>query len=67
MGTDSRDSVVDSYCRAHDCQNLFIFDGSVMPTSGNVNPTGTVVALALRGAEAVVEKAREQRVRRVAA
>ena len=67
MGNDKRNSVVDGYCRAHDCENLFIFDGSVMPTSGNVNPTGTVVALALRGAEAVVEKARDQRVSRVAA
>ncbi|WP_313330316.1 GMC family oxidoreductase [Sphingobium yanoikuyae] len=62
MGHDARKSVVDSECRAHDCKNLFIFDGSVMPTGSCVNPTGTVAALALRGAEKIVEGAREQAV-----
>lgn len=60
MGTDPRTSVVDGYGRAHDVPNLFVFDGSVMPTSGCVNPTGTVAALALRNAEAAVESARSQ-------
>jgi choline dehydrogenase-like flavoprotein len=62
MGSDARTSVVDGECRAHDCANLFIFDGSVMPTGSCVNPTGTVAALALRGAELIAEKAREQKV-----
>jgi choline dehydrogenase-like flavoprotein len=62
MGNAPSSSVVDKYCRAHDCENLYIFDGSVMPTGGCVNPTGTVAALALRGAEAVVKAARDQKV-----
>ncbi|MBR8392484.1 GMC family oxidoreductase [Burkholderia cenocepacia] len=61
MGNDPRTSVVDSYGRAHDVANLFVFDGSVMPTTSCVNPTGTVAALALRNAEAALKDARLQR------
>ncbi len=60
MGHDPRDSVVDSFGRSHDVPNLFVMDGSVMPTSGAVNPTGTVAALALRNAEAIIANRREQ-------
>lgn len=60
MGDDPTNSVVDSFGRSHDVPNLFVFDGSVMPTSGAVNPTGTVAALALRNAEAVIAHARNQ-------
>jgi hypothetical protein len=45
---DRETSVVDGYGRAHDVPNLFVIDGSGMPTSGAVNPTATVAALALR-------------------
>lgn len=62
MGNDCERSVVDGYGRSHDVPNLYIFDGSVMPTSGSVNPTGTVAALALRNAEAVIHNAANQKV-----
>lgn len=61
MGDDPEASVVDGYGRAHDCPNLFVIDGSVMPTSGAVNPTATVAALALRNAEAIMRGRRDQR------
>ncbi|KJF19148.1 GMC family oxidoreductase [Rhodococcus sp. AD45] len=60
MGTDPGRSVVDGHGRAHDVANLFIVDGSVMPTSGCVNPTGTVAALSLRTTEHAIGAAREQ-------
>lgn len=60
MGDDPSESVVDGYGRSHDVPNLFVMDGSVMPTSGAVNPTGTVAALALRSTEAAIERARDQ-------
>ena len=66
MGYDARDSVVDSYGRSHDVPNLFVMDGSVMPTSGAVNPTGTVAALALRNAEAIIANKRSQPISRSA-
>lgn len=62
MGNDPANSVVDSFGRSHDVSNLFIMDGSVMPTSGAVNPTGTVTALALRNTEAIIANRRSQRV-----
>lgn len=59
MGNDPERSVVDRYGRSHDVPNLFIIDGSVMVTSGAVNPTATIAALALRTAEHIVATARE--------
>ncbi len=47
MGTDPRRSVVNEWGRSHDVKNLFIVDGSIFVTSGGVNPTSTIQALAL--------------------
>jgi choline dehydrogenase-like flavoprotein len=47
MGTDPQRSVVNEWGRAHDVKNLFIVDGSIWVTSGGVNPTSTIQALAL--------------------
>jgi choline dehydrogenase-like flavoprotein len=60
MGTDRASSVVDSFGRSHDVENLFVFDGSVFPTSGPVNPTATIAALALRAVESAIRNARFQ-------
>lgn len=62
MGDDPRTSVVDSFGRSHDIPNLFIVDGSVMVTSGGVNPTATIAALALRSAGHLADTAGDQRV-----
>ncbi len=48
MGNDPATSVVDSELAAHEVSGLYIADGSVFPTSTSVNPTLTIVALALR-------------------
>jgi choline dehydrogenase-like flavoprotein len=47
MGRDPERSVVNEWGRSHDVRNLFIVDGSVFVTSGGVNPTSTIQALAL--------------------
>ncbi|MFC7447160.1 GMC oxidoreductase [Rhodococcus daqingensis] len=60
-GDDRETSVVDGYGKSHDVPNLYIFDGSVFATSSAVNPTSTIAAFALRGAEHIVETAAEQR------
>jgi choline dehydrogenase-like flavoprotein len=51
MGSDPERSVVDSDHRTWDVPNLFIADGSVMPTQGSANPALTIMALASRLAE----------------
>jgi choline dehydrogenase-like flavoprotein len=48
MHRDERLGVVDADGRVHGTTNLFVTGGSVFPTSGFVNPTLTIVALALR-------------------
>jgi choline dehydrogenase-like flavoprotein len=47
MGHDPETSVVNAWGRSHDVRNLFIVDGSIFVTSGGVNPTSTIQALAL--------------------
>jgi choline dehydrogenase-like flavoprotein len=51
MGEDPATSVVDTECRAHDVDNLWIVDASVFPSSAAVNPALTIAAIALRTAE----------------
>jgi choline dehydrogenase-like flavoprotein len=48
MGVDPHASVVDPNLKAHDLDNLYIADASVLPTSAAVNPSLTVAALTLR-------------------
>jgi choline dehydrogenase-like flavoprotein len=48
MHPDARRGVVDQSCRVHGVDNLFVAGSSVFPTSGDANPTLTIVALALR-------------------
>ncbi|MDZ7601176.1 MAG: GMC family oxidoreductase [Hoeflea sp.] len=51
MGADPATSVVDVNLCAHDFDNLYIVDASVLPTSAAVNPSLTIAALALRAAD----------------
>lgn len=60
MGNDPGKSVVDQWGRSHDVPNLYVMDGSVFPTSSSVNPTGTLMALALRNSERLIAQRREQ-------
>jgi choline dehydrogenase-like flavoprotein len=54
MGADPKTSVVDSFGRTHDHENLFIVSTGVMPTSATCNSTLTAVALALRTAQHIL-------------
>ena len=51
MSEDARFGVVDSDCKVHGIDNLFVAGSSVFPTSSYVNPTLTLVALTLRLAD----------------
>ncbi len=55
FGTNPHHSVLDSYCRAHDVENLFVVDASFFPSSAAVNPGLTIAAQALRVAEHIRE------------
>jgi choline dehydrogenase-like flavoprotein len=53
MGPDPATSVVDEQLRHHHVRNLFVVDGSVLPTALGVNPSETIYALAHRARDFV--------------
>lgn len=59
MGTSEKNSVVNENNRVHSVPNLFVVDGSSFTTGAGVNPTSTIMALALRAADKIWEKRRE--------
>ncbi len=58
MATDEQSGVVDADLRTFAVPNLFITDGSVLPTQGSANPALTIMALAARFADRLVATAR---------
>ena len=48
MAADPKRGVVDADCRVHGMSNFFVAGSSLFPTGSTVNPTLTIVALALR-------------------
>ena len=57
-GRDPATSVLDPWCRAHEVPNLFVVDGSFMPTSGGAAPTLTILANSFRTADHIVAEVR---------
>jgi len=55
MGSDPRTSALNSWCQAWDCKNLFVADGGPFVSQADKNPTWTIMALAWRTAERIVE------------
>jgi choline dehydrogenase-like flavoprotein len=62
MGNDAKTSVVNRWGRTHDIPNLFIFDGSIWPTSSGMNPTATIAAMSLWCAGHLVQTRSNQQV-----
>jgi len=55
MGDNPKTSVVDSFQRSHDHNNLYLVGSGTFPTGGTANPTLTLSALALRTADSIVD------------
>ena len=51
MGTNAGDSVANSYGQTHEIPNLYVAGPGIFATAGASNPTYTILALSLRGAE----------------
>ncbi len=54
FGTDPNTSVLRPDCRSHDLNNLYVADGSFMPSAMGVNPSLTIVANAIRVGDIIV-------------
>jgi choline dehydrogenase-like flavoprotein len=57
MADDRAQGVVDAQCQVHGVEGLFIGGSSVFPTAGHSNPTQLIVALALRLADTLKDRA----------
>jgi choline dehydrogenase-like flavoprotein len=53
FGDDAATSILNRDCRAHELENLYVADASVFPSSSAVNPGLTIMANALRVADAI--------------
>lgn len=56
FGNDPESSVLNAQCRMHDSENLFVTDGSFMPTGGSVTYTWTIYANSFRVADIIKEE-----------
>ena len=53
FGNNKETSVLNKDCRAHEIENLFITDGSWMPTGGSITHTFTIYANSFRVADVI--------------
>lgn len=56
FGEDPTTSVLNTNCRTHDINNLYVVDGSFFPSSAAVNPSLTIMANALRVGDHLLEQ-----------
>jgi choline dehydrogenase-like flavoprotein len=59
MGSDPKDSVLNSFCQTHDIPNLFVFGGGCFVTTGDKHPTLTMMALTSRGCDYLIDQAKK--------
>jgi choline dehydrogenase-like flavoprotein len=56
FGNDPATSVLDTNCKAHELDNLYVVDTSIFPSIGAVNPALTAMANALRVGDHLLER-----------
>jgi choline dehydrogenase-like flavoprotein len=59
MGADPKTSVLNGYCQAHDVKNLYVTDGAPLVTNPDKNPTLTIMALAWRASEHLLDESKK--------
>jgi choline dehydrogenase-like flavoprotein len=60
MGNDPKTSVVNRYSQAHDVPNIFVTDGACWVSSGNQNPTLTMMAITVRTCDYILHEYSKQ-------
>jgi choline dehydrogenase-like flavoprotein len=59
MGNDAKTSALNSHCQAHEVKNLFVADAAPFVTNADKNPTLTIMALAWRTSEYLLDQAKK--------
>jgi choline dehydrogenase-like flavoprotein len=60
MGTDPKTSVLTPHQNTHDIKNLFVLDGSGFPSVAWQNPTLTIMSLAVRASDYIMDQLKRQ-------
>jgi len=60
MGNNPRMSVLNQYCQAWDCKNLFVTDAAPFVSNADKNPTLTILALAWRTSEYIADQVKKR-------
>jgi choline dehydrogenase-like flavoprotein len=60
MGADPGKSVTNRWCQTWDVPNLYLTDGAVFASNADKNPTLTIMALAWRAADHILERMRRR-------
>jgi len=60
MGASPATSVTNQWCQTWDVENLFVTDGAVFASNADKNPTLTIMALAWRAADHILERMRRK-------
>jgi len=63
MGADPKTSVLNQYCQAWDCKNLFITDAAPFVSNADKNPTLTISALGWRTSEYIADQVKKLNVK----
>ena len=62
MGVDVRTSVTNEFGQLHDADNVFVVDGGTFVSQADKNPTWTILALAWRTSDYIVEQMRQRNI-----
>ncbi len=62
MGNNKKTSVVNSHCQTHDVPNLFLADGGPFVSQADKNPTWTILALAWRTSEFIIDQLKKMNI-----
>lgn len=60
MGNDPKRSVTNSFNQLHDCKNVFVVDGGPFVSQADKNPTWTIMALAWRASDYIIDEMKKQ-------
>lgn len=62
MGDNPKTSVLNKYAQAHECKNLFVTDAGSFVSQADKNPTWTILALAWRTSDFIIEQLKKQNI-----
>ena len=62
MGSDPKTSVVNEFVQLHDVKNVFIVDAGPFISQANKNPTWTILALAWRTSDFIIQELKKQNI-----